>query len=307
MGRRRIEQSWLSVGAVFLALTVGLGGCQRQEEAGGSEWTAAVTTSYIEAALRDVAGDDIRIVRLLPPGSCPGHFDVTPRMIDSLRGSGLLLRFDFQQGLEDRLERLKSAGLEVIAVPSGAGLCVPETYESTCRAVRDALIETWPDRAEHFRTRFEATKLRLADLGREVHEQIRSADLHEAKVLCSRHQEAFCRWLGLDVVGTFPRGEDARIAEVIERIKQGKAQHVQFVVATFQEGLRVARRLADQIGTPMAVFSNFPSMAENQRTFDDLVWSNVGALIEAAKSASAGAPATSTGPSTLPDVGGAAS
>ena len=267
-------------------------GCNRADEPADALPRVGVTASYIECAIRDLAPEGFRIVRLLPPGGCPGHFDVTPKMIDSLRGSALLFRFDFQDSLDAKLERMRAAGLEVVAVPPGGGLSVPETYETTCKVVCDALSARWPAQASAFASRLASVRQRLAELRDRCRGQIAAAGLKGTKALCSGHQEAFCRWLGLDVAGTFPRGEDSRISEYADCIETGRKHRVTILVANQQEGIRVAQRLSKQLGARLVVFSNFPLMAEGQTTFDELFRANVGALVGAATSA----PATASGP-----------
>ncbi len=259
-----------------------LTGCDRGARVDGGRPAVGVTTSYLECAVCDVAPGRFRIVRLLPPGGCPGHFDVTPKMIDRLRGSALLLRFDFQESLDAKLERLKASGLTVMPVPIKEGMTIPETYECVCRTVCDALCKRWPAEAPAFRSRLEAIARRLDRLSDEGRRRVAAAGLGGTKVLSSAHQSAFCTWLDLKVVGTYPRGEAALISEITETLENGQQGRVKLVVGNLQEGLRVAQRLSGHLGVPMVVFSNFPSMAENQKTFDDLFWANVGALVTAA-------------------------
>ena len=38
----------------------------------------AVTNSYLGCAVRELCGDDTEVLCLVPPGMCPGHFDISP-------------------------------------------------------------------------------------------------------------------------------------------------------------------------------------------------------------------------------------
>lgn len=282
---------------VSLIVLFELTGCGEDKSAPSAtdQQALAVTTSMIECACRDVGGDAFQIVRMLPPGGCPGHFDISPRMIDRLRDAALLFRFDFQGGLDDQLDRLVERGLTIVEIAPGGGLLCPESYVTICRQVCDALSKRWPDRAEVFRKRLDRTERRITKLAEQGRRHIAETGLVGAKVLASEHQKAFCTWLGLDVVGTFPRGELARISEVLDSLTAAQTGHVKLVVGNLQEGTRVSDTLADRLGVPTVVFSNFPTMAENQRAFDDLFWMNVGALVRSPASQP-----TSTRPTTSP-------
>ena len=65
----------------------------------------AVSSPYLEAAVREVLCRDVPMVRLAGPSMCPGHFDMRPSQISELARCGLLVRFDFQQALDEKLAR----------------------------------------------------------------------------------------------------------------------------------------------------------------------------------------------------------
>jgi len=141
---RRIGVAW--VGCVVLWVVCVSGGCS---QAGPREEpdrpTVAVTTSWLACAVRDVAGDAVEVVVLSPPGRCPGHFDMKPSQLAEVRRCRMLVRFDFQEGLDARLAGV--GDLHVAVVNAGEGLCVPGTYLSACREVSAELAEVFPELA----------------------------------------------------------------------------------------------------------------------------------------------------------------
>jgi hypothetical protein len=52
----------------------------------------AVSSPYLEAAIRDVLRRDVSLVRLAGPAMCPGHFDMRPSQITDLAKCRLLNR-----------------------------------------------------------------------------------------------------------------------------------------------------------------------------------------------------------------------
>lgn len=239
----------------------------------------AVTTSYLECAVRDLAGGRLRVVRLLPPGACPGHFDVTPAMVRSLRRCPVLLRFDFQAGLDERLARLRESGLRIIAIPAGNGLCVPATYAAACRAVCAALRECMPAEAEAFAEGLTAAEARVARLQSDIRQRVAAAGLAGTPVVASGHQAAFCEALGLKVVAKFTGGDEQSLTRLADLIERGEEGGVKLVVANLQEGPQLADPLAQRLGARPVVLSNFPSMAPDQDTFEKLLEWNLRALM----------------------------
>ena len=129
----------------------------------------AVTTSWLECALRDVAGDRFAVTRLSPPGSCPGHFDLTPGAARELGASAFVLMFDFQSGMAERLRGLSGADGAAPAMLTMTGpksMCVPDNYGSVCRDLAAALVRDGHLARDEADRALAATDARLAALSR---------------------------------------------------------------------------------------------------------------------------------------------
>ncbi len=239
-----------------------------------------VTTSWLECAIHDVAGRRCQPIRLSSPGDCPGHFDLAPGTLRRLSGCSLLFRFDFQAGLDSKLSGLRARGLRVVPVAMPGGLCVPQRYLSACRQVEEILQRSYPWFGHEFRERVEAVEKRLSDLSEGVQARIAGASLRGEKIVCSEHQSDFCDWLGLEIVAEFSRAEDMTSSEVEKVIAKAEREGARLIIANLQEGRRAAEVIGRRVGARVIGFSNFPSMAADQRRFEDLVLDNVESLIQ---------------------------
>jgi zinc transport system substrate-binding protein len=261
---------------VWACVLVACAGCSR--EGGVAREGVVVTTSWLASAVRDVAGEDVPVAVLSPPGSCPGHFDMKPSQLAELRAARLFVRFDFQEGVERRLAGAE--GLVAVGVHPGEGLCLPAGYLDACRQLAPGVCRCFPDERDRCAARLTALERRMAALGEEVRGRVACSTLSGSAAIASHHQEAFARWLGLDVVGTFRAGDEERPAAVESLVRTGGARRVRFVIANRQEGDRLARRLAERLEARLVVFSNFPDPEAGGSRFDDLVRANVEALLE---------------------------
>ncbi|MCX8036348.1 MAG: metal ABC transporter substrate-binding protein [Candidatus Sumerlaeia bacterium] len=270
---------------ICIIAALGFIACQkpRSETADASVPSYAVTTSWLECCLRDIAGETPAIVRLCPPGTCPGHFDIAPQTYTRLRTCRAVFLFDFQRSLADKLTASGGATPAIHSIPAPQGLCLPDSYLAGCRAVCDALAAMDADNAAFYEARYQETCGRIRALGSAVQEQIRAANLTGSRIIASGHQAAFCRWLGLDVVAVYSGGEASSPAQIESLLKQGSAANVRFVIANLQEGRQAGEALAWQLKAPLVVFSNFPSMESGQSRFDDLVAANVKALLDSVR------------------------
>lgn len=286
----RIDNTLPAIGSIaarftplLMLLAMLLAGCQGEAPQAEPRTQFAVTTSWLEAALKDIAGEATPVYRLCPPGTCPGHFDISPGGVEQLRRSRALVLFDFQRALDEKLAASLQPQLRILPIEARPGLCLPESYLAACAALQSALAEDEPEHATRYQAALEATRARLTQLEARLRGGIEAAGLVGAKVVASGHQNVFCRWLGLDVVAVYSGGESATPAKLEELIQAGREAGVRFVIGNQQEGRQSAEALAWQLGAPVVTFSNFPTLQPGQATFDELLAFNVGELLAAAR------------------------
>jgi zinc transport system substrate-binding protein len=273
----------LSYILVFLvAFGLLVAGCENKP---GEESCAeiAVTNSYLGCAVRELCGDNTEVLCLVPPGMCPGHFDISPLQVKQLCGCRMLLLFDFQKQVEETLYRVKERGLKTALVRETGGLCVPGTYLAACREISDILSSEYPERKAGYQQRLAVIEKDLKRLRVELLEKVQQAGISSARVLVSNYQADFASWLGLETIATFV-GSDIETAAGIEHcIKKAQDQDVRFVIANKQEGTALAKALAERLGARDVVFSNFPEFSGDAGGFSALLRANVEALLGAAK------------------------
>ncbi len=267
------------VHAVFVLVSV-LAGCG-DRDAPETAAEIAVTNSYLACAVRDLCGEQMQILCLVPPGMCPGHFDISPAQVRQLRDCRVLLLFDFQQPVEQRLTRLREHGLKIRRVGAPPDLCIPDTYLATCGQLDRILSDEYPEKAAEFARRLSAIGERLEQLAAELRGAVAEAAVTPAKVLASSHQAGFAKWLGLEPVATFVGSDIETVAGVDHCLRKAAGQDIRFVIANRQEGTALAQALADRLRARAVVFSNFPQATEDVSGFDRLIRDNVQRLVEA--------------------------
>ena len=87
----------------------------------------AAANSYLTSSVKDLMGDETKVLNLVPPGMCPGHFDITPGQIRQLAGCEIIIIFEFQKRIADALARFRDRGVKIHTVKSPGGLCIPES------------------------------------------------------------------------------------------------------------------------------------------------------------------------------------
>jgi len=266
--------------AFFAAGIVLPAGC-RNREAGRDQPEIAVTNSYLQCAVEDLCGQDIRTLCLAPPGMCPGHFDMSPSQVSELCKCKILLLFDFQESIEGSLSRMKDNGLKVGLVKTQPGLCVPETYVAICREVADILSSAYPQRKEQYEQRLSSIQKRMEKMQAQLRAAVTQSGATSANVIASNHQAHFARWLGLETIATFAGSDMETMSNISDCLSKAEGRDVRFVIANKQEGTALAESMADRLHAKAVVFSNFPALDADGTAFDQLLAQNVQALVKA--------------------------
>lgn len=242
----------------------------------------ATSTSYLEAAARDLLGDTITVLRLAEPGTCPGHFDMRTSQVAELRQCRVLLRFDFQKSMDAKFAGRAADGPRVAEIVLRGGMCLPDCYLTACRQTADHLVAAGLLSRANADRRLHAIAGRLEALSQEATNRVARAGLAGTTVLASSHQRDFCEWLGLKVVATFRAADTASIGEIEDAIAAGKLAQIKRVIANLPEGRRTADALGERLQARVVVFENFPALRRGRVSFDEMISANLEALLRAA-------------------------
>jgi ABC-type Zn uptake system ZnuABC Zn-binding protein ZnuA len=284
-------------GKLFLAFLFFCGvfvfGCGiRDESIDVSGPSFAVANSYLEAVVKDVRGVDEEVMMLVPPGMCPGHFDMSPGQVSDLLGCEVLFVFDFQKNISESVPRIKDRGLRVVDVSPGGGLCVPATYISVVEQVCESLASGGESVGSDFSDGYYVDRLgairgRINKIGANAKARVAGAGLSGEAVLCSGHQKVFLEWLGFEVAATFPGRDTVTPSKIDGVLKKGRQEGVELVVGNSQEGSELAEAVGEQLDARVVILSNFPicgsgfgeGEGEYCRAFDRLIYENVERLL----------------------------
>ncbi len=273
--------SWV-LGTCLLLLAA-MSGCDRpgshDGDPGATIPAIAASSSYLASATRDVLGSEEPVLVLAEPGMCPGHFDLRPSQVQQLRGCQILLRFDFQSSLDQRILDGSDTGPQVVAVNVPGGMCEPESYLSVCRQIADAMVQRGRLSTEQAEQRCALISQRLRELAEWAHQEVSHAQLENAAILSSGHQAAFCTWLGLRVVAKFSGVDSAQPSEVDQAIAAGETADLRLIIANRPEGRQLAEALAERLDSRVVVFENFPK-SNDVEAFDEMVRGNVRSMVE---------------------------
>jgi len=240
----------------------------------------AATTSMIQSMVELLAGGELEVRLLIPPAACPGHFDLKPTDAAGLSKAALIIRHDYQ-GYLDRKLVSQNPDLKIAVLETPGHFVIPANYLKALVRVREILGERLSDLSPVLDENFALASHRVEQAERDALEHIAQTELSGAKALCSFRQSDFLRWLGVEVVGTFPNSpEELSLLQLKQLVSSARAGRVSFVAGNLQgTGPTVARGVSDELGIPLCILSNFPGSNKRNATYFDLLQDNINLII----------------------------
>jgi len=242
----------------FLVLALS---CQNEKQA------PVVTTIYpLTAITRAIAGEELRVIGVVPPGANPHAYEPTPKDVAALSGARVVVYAGTI--MEPWVTRTGTRAVLVDASEAGNMLVKdphvwldPERGKLIAGAITEALSEAWPDRKEFFQGNLAAFTARVDSFDAWFRAQLdslgdtRFVSVHPAwRYLAARY--------GLTEVASLGAGEGGEVSpktlsETIEIMKKERVHAVFGELGSaspytrtleYEAGAKVAR--LDPIGNP---------------------------------------------------------
>jgi len=242
-------------------------------------------SSLITDIIEDLADGKLKARTLIPPGMCPGHYDVKPSDVETLANSEVLIIHNWQQNMKNITGLIEAADnpdlvIKVIDVPDMP--MVPEIQAETTDKIAQVLGEIDPANSAYYQEKAaERMQATLAE-GEAVKAKLQAANVSGVKVLCVEYQAGFAEWAGFDIVATYGRPEDLSVADVETLVMAGKEAGVALVIDNLQSGATASSEaMAEDVGAIQVTISNFPGGFEDTETWEKAIDRNVDLLLEA--------------------------
>ena len=242
-------------------------------------------SSLITDIVQDIADGKLEVRTLIPPGMCPGHYDVKPSDVETLANSEVFIIHNWQQNMKNiagLVEAANNPGLviKVIDVPDMP--MVPQIQAETTDKIAQVLGEIDPENSAYYQERAARRTQAVLAKGAELKDKLQDANVSGVRVICVEYQAGFAEWAGFDVVATYGRPEDLSVADVEKLVVEAKEAGVALVIDNLQSGATAASEsMAEDIGAIQVTISNFPGGFEDTETWEKAIDKNVDLLLEA--------------------------
>lgn len=276
---------WFLVALVSLASGGLLGLGQGQEP---SVPVVIATSEVFGSLARAIGADEVLVITIIPAGFCPAHYDLRPSDFLYLSKAELVI----YHGIEPWMDRLLANVNPAARVIQLRGEWnSPAPLAEKAEAITVAMKELWPEKAEAFQGRLNQFLADLEALNQEILARARALELEKVPAIVMAWQEGFARWLGLNIVATYPPEERLTVRDLTELAAKGREAQVKLVIDNLQSGVSFGGRLAQAIGAIHIVLTNFPGPIPGTVDMLSMLRVNAGLVFTAVESLmAAGAP-----------------
>ncbi|MCX7927800.1 MAG: metal ABC transporter substrate-binding protein [Candidatus Omnitrophica bacterium] len=244
-----------------------------------------VTTSDIASIVQEIATDSVKLHCLIPPQSCPGHFDLTVKEAQLLQQATLIIGHRFEE--KTILEKLRSltgkdkALTTVIALDVEGSWMVPEVYLKATEKISQVLSAYWPEKADFFKNNSKRYISLIKHRSLQLLNKLRKNYPQESKVIVNNMQKDLLAWLGFKIVASYGRPEEITPKTLMQLIDLAKKEKVKIVVDNLQSSANSVNPISSSVGIPRVVLSNFPKEVNGKFSYLGTLEENIQSLIEA--------------------------
>jgi len=211
---------------------------------------------------------------ILPPGQCPGHYDVKLTDIAKVKRAALTVSL---RDMPFMNKAVTDGGAHLLLDTGGRNWMTPDSYVYGLNIVAEGLAVHFPEERARIMARKERAALELNIRAGYLRERIRRSGTSGKAVLASSMQKETVEWMGFRVVGEYGRQEAMSAKDVAALLRIGRDRRAVMIVDNLQSGPDEGRGIAETLKVPHVVLTNFPSEKGYLATLEE----NVNAVLEA--------------------------
>jgi len=242
-------------------------------------------SSLISNIIQDVADGKLETRTLIPPGLCPGHYDVKPSDIVALANSTALFIHDYQQNFQNivgAIEAAENPNLIITVLNVTGNWMVPAVQAEAVDKIAQALGEIDPENTAYYEGKAAERAQAILAKGEEVEDRLLGAGVEGVKVICAEMQQGFVNWAGFDIVATYGRPEDLSLTDKAQLVTEAKQAGAALIIDNLQSGsTTLGASIEQDVEAIPVTISNFPGGLENTETWEKAIDKNVDLLLEA--------------------------
>jgi zinc transport system substrate-binding protein len=255
--------------AVALLLNIFSVGCQKGARSEQIKVRKNIVTSdTILSGMSEslLPSDLFEVSAILPPGQCPGHYDIKLSDIAKVKKADLVVSF---RGMPFMDHAETGASKQLLIDAKDHNWMAPHSYVTGLSILANMYMERFPGHKQQIAVRRERAIQEATEKGKAFSDRIRLAGVSHMPVIASSMLREPLEWIGFHVVGQYGRPEAISAKEIASLIRIGREKKAIMIVDNLQSGPEAGKGIAEALGVPHVILSNFPSEKGYAATLSD--------------------------------------
>jgi zinc transport system substrate-binding protein len=267
-----------SIAAVALMMLAFIhAGCQKSAlSERAKDRKSIVTSDAILSGMSEslLPSEFFEAVAILPPGQCPGHYDVKLTDIVKVKKADLVVSFI---GMPFMKHAEADSTRQILIDAKDHNWMAPHSYVAGLTILADNFSERFPEYKGQIAERREHAIKEVNEKNASLSDRIKRAGISQRPIIASSMLREPLEWMGFRIVGEYGRPESISAKEIAALTRIGREKTVVMIVDNLQSGPEAGKGIAEALGAPHVILSNFPSEKGYAATLSD----NVDAVLAA--------------------------
>ncbi len=264
---------------MFVLVIVSLLSITSTAHSGEDKPIVVTSTSVLASIVKDLAGDKVRVIYIVSPSMCPGHYDVKPGDVVTISEAKLVLYHGFEPWVKELIEAVNSTG-------SWSGLLVkirgswntPDSLKKLYIKVAEVLKDKL---GIDVSARLEKCLKEIDNVAKELKNIARENGFENKPVVVMLWQKPFVKYLGFKIVATYGPPEKLSPKDISIIEDNATKYHAILVIDNMQSGTEIGSKIAQDIGAVHVVLINFPYSVPSVNNVTQMMLYNAKILAEA--------------------------
>ena len=252
---------------IFIAL-IFFTGCSEKKEGNSTKIKAAATILPYTDFIKEVGGNNVEAVFMVPPGSSPESFEPTPRELKEIAGADIYFKVGTNFAFEDVwLEKIKGINPDLKVIDCSEGINVingnphvwldPANVKKITNTIENALNEVKPELSSEFESNKELFDKKIDSVDAVI--KTKFASLHK-KILMVYHPAwtYFTGRYGLEEMAIENNGNPPKAGDLKLLIDKAKAMQIKAVFIEKQFDPEAAIAIAGEINAAVVQIDPLP-------------------------------------------------
>lgn len=233
------------------------------------------TTSLISCITKEVGKDKVAVSTVIPPASCPGHFDLKIQDVQFLNEAKIVFYHGWESFIPKIVKEIGGKGNSLKKVPVEGNWMIPDKQKEAALAIAKELGKIDAPNKAYYENNALLYNKKIDQMTAKLRKK--TARLKGKAVLASSLQADFLEWLGLKVVDQYGRGEDLTSQQIVKLVKTGRQAHL--VIDNLQSGPEAGKAIGEELGVKDVTLSNFPGGLPDTSTYLNSLEKNVDLIL----------------------------